>query len=477
MELLNNPICKFEILNRSHLLFNEDNTPKNVNVLSSTFFKSINYRKNFGIYVKGLQRTIDVINEYNKEVDDLKNKSDTTDTSTINQSHSKHLQTMEPFYFMLFIDSNIRDDTGIMDIINSSEYVVPVLFKCSSYTTIDPQTKAEYHVDLFGTLVRFFPMFNFKNNPAKIVQCIDIDLNREDTRKVRALMSHTPEGVIASGEIHRLIYNGELPYIYAGTLMFNSAKLDSNIIIKFIESAHSIVGTGHYGKRKTTFGYGIDEMFLNSHLIPLMPNYSIIIEYQISYFLYHSESYIKKQKRSSDVLKLIMYDLYDPNMSIDTMLNIISNSQFIQDLTREIRRQTRAESLNQELSTESIESIDEVDKSIDQNSTPHKILKKLLGDLYDPNMSIESMLTLVDQKTYNIREKNEVNNALAERFYYVLHDLIKNNKTWLEKNVMDIIDKYLRNIISSVVLFKIDPKSLDIVDISTFDTVYTDNVL
>lgn len=497
--IFDNNICKFEILSRRHLLLNDDSTPKSVNLISSVFFKRDQYYKNFGIYVKGLSRTIQFIDNYNREVE--QNKS------------------MEKFYYLLFIDSNVRDDSKLMKIIRKSENTIPVLFKCPTY--IESKNNGEYHVDLFGTLVRFFPMFTFKNNPAKNVLCIDIELNREDMRKIKSLMTHQPKGVSASGEIHKLIYDGEVPYIYANTVMFNRDKLNPELIINYIETAHTIKSIGHYGKRKTTFGFGVDEIFLNEYLLPVVKEYSIIIEYQISYFLYFSKAYIKKQgraKATNEVFKLILYDMYDPDLTINDMIEFIDKSLFMQDLKKEIKRQSRepgqissdfGSSESPFLTTDADEKYEDSDKNlnklldentdtaldtldyfdeIDQDkitdadigeisniSTARNILQNLLNDLYDPALSVDELIEIVDKKTYNVLEKNEVNNALAERFYYIIHDLVKNNKIWMEKDIMKIIDDDLRNIISAMVLFKIDPDNKEIVNVNTYDVVLTDN--
>jgi len=472
MNILTNEICDLEILSKAHLLFEDDNTPKNPNILSGVFFKRDQYYKNFGTYVKGLQRTVRFIDRYNREVDE-----------TLKIPESKREHTPEKFVFLIFIDKHIREDKHIMRIIESSKSAVPVLFRCSEYMD------GEYHIDLFGTLVRFFPMFDFADNPSQnsTIITIDIELNREDMRKVHKLMKHRPEGVTASGEIHNLIYKGEVPYIYAGSLCFNREKLSKDLIVKFIKSAHTITGTGHYGKRKTTFGYGIDEIFLNSHLIPAVKYYSNIIEYQISYFLYHSQKTIRKQKRADithEILKMILYNLYSPNLTTDDMLGVIRQAQFIYDIKRMIRRQTNDVTEISEVSGKEAEGVEvetetETDEPIqdEELTTMSKILQTLLGDMYDPSKSVEELLTLVDKKTYNVMEKNEVNNALAERFYFIIHNLVKSNKTWMEMDVMKLINDNLRNVISSYVIFKIDPDNKEITEVNLLDPVYTDNVL
>jgi hypothetical protein len=485
MNILSNDICRLEILSKSHLLFNDDNSPKNPNLLSGVFFKRPGYYKNFGIYVSGLARTVKFIDEYNREVDEMVAKPEAERTG--NPEH---------FVFLLFIDQNIRDDKKLMGIIASSEYTVPILFTCAAYM------EEGYHFDLFGTLVRFFPMFDFPHNPStdSTVITIDIELNREDRRKVAAQMRYLPKGVTASGEIHNLIYKREVPYIYSGTLCFNRDKLESSLITRFIESAHTITGTGHYGKRKTTFGYGIDEMFLNGHLIPAVKTFGIIIEYQISYFLYYSQPYIRKQKRenvSHDMLKMILYDLYSPELTVNDMLSIINNVQDISDIKKMVaskdRRITTITPLDKDekfpdkkvtdtdtdLESEAVLDSDKIDtdKVEYKDSIMHKILQKLLGDMYDSKRSIDELLDVVDEKTYNVRDKNPINNALAERFYFIVHDLVKNDKVWLEVDVMRLIDKYLRNIISAYVIFDVDPDNKEITNITTFDTIYTDRIV
>ena len=504
-EILVNKICKLEILSRSNLLFNDDNSPKNPNILSGVFFKNKDYYKNFGIYVSGLARTLKFIHEYNQEVESQ---------SKIPEKDQTH--HLERFVFLLFIDQNIRDDKKIMNIISSNKYTVPVLFNCPVYMKKHDDGR-EYHIDLFGTLIRFFPMFDFPYNPStnSTVITIDIELNREDRRKVEAMMRNRPNGTTASGEIHNLIYKGEIPYVYSGTLCFNREKLGSELITKFIESAHSIVGTGHYGKRLTTFGYGIDEMFLNSHLIPAVKTYSIIIEYQISYFLYYSQPYMMKQKRQDvthRMLRMILYDMYSPNLTIDSMFEIIRKSQFISDIKNMIKRQSReagsigdvsenelsgitidTESTKNNETDTDLESEAVIDSEIvdvearytdtnkinvdESDSVMRKIMINLLGDMYDPEKSIDELLTLVDEKTYNVREKNEVNNALAERFYYIIHELVKNNDVWMERDVMRLIDAHLRNVISAYVLFDVDPDNKEVTDIRTMEPVYTDTVI
>lgn len=286
---LTNNICSFTVLGKQHLL------KKGVNALVSVFFKRDLYYKNFFIYIKGLQKTLQFVAKQTK------------------------------FIYVLFIDENIANDSKIMQIIRRCHNCVPVLFTCVKYI------KGNYHIDLFGTMVRFFPMFNFPNNPFGTIICIDIELHDEDFVRLKSEMKHTFKGVTGAGDIERYLYKSLPPYIYAGMLCFNHEKIDSTILTNYIKDAEDgkIISKGYYGKRKTEFGHGIDEMFLNDVLFPYIGAVNVLIDYQISYFLYLSTPFIKKHvKMSSDILDQILGSYSKPSMTIDEKLNFIDKHTY-----------------------------------------------------------------------------------------------------------------------------------------------------
>ena len=47
----------------------------------------------------------------------------------------------------------------------------------------------------------------------------------------------------------------------------------------------------------------------------------------------------------------------------------------------------------------------------------------------------------------------------------------------MELDVMRLINDNLRNVISSYVVFKIDPDNKEITDVTLLDPIYTDNVI
>ena len=163
MKFITNNICEFEILNNKYLI------KKNINIIVSVFFKRDQYYKNFDIYIKGLKNVLKF-------------------------ADSKFTKDTE-FIYIIFIDQNIANDKLIMDIINKCNNCVPILFKCVNFMV------NKYHEDLFGTLVRFFPLFNFPNNPCNIVICIDIDLKNEDYYRFKFYMKYKIKGINGNADI------------------------------------------------------------------------------------------------------------------------------------------------------------------------------------------------------------------------------------------------------------------------------------
>ena len=71
----------------------------------------------------------------------------------------------------MFIDNSIYEDSDIMKYLNKFNNITLILYKCNNFIINN-----NYHVGLFDTLVRFFPLFNFKNNDYNIVYITDTDI-------------------------------------------------------------------------------------------------------------------------------------------------------------------------------------------------------------------------------------------------------------------------------------------------------------
>lgn len=369
-KFLTNEICEFEVLTRHHLLTNK----KNVDVISSVFFKREKYYKNYNIYTKGISKLLKFLGD--KKNNDLDNGG---------------------YVYLLFIDKHVAEDKEIRKWIDNCSVCVPIIFKCSEYIIND------YHIDLFGTMMRFFPMFDFEDNPCNIVICTDIDLHDDDYFRLENLMRKRHAGINAAGDIARHLYMNIKPYVYAGTFSYNLPRMEKEFILNYIRNADKVESKGNYGKRETPYGYGIDEIFVNDYFLPKVGDVGITIEYQPCYFLYHSKPYM-------------------------------------------------------------------TDKSRIDNSS--EILSTILGPYGKDNMDFEQKLKAIDKATYQVRERTDTNNEISIRFTKVLDYLTKNKKTWLEKPVQQFIHKYLRNVISTIIVIHYNYKCECIKNAKLFNTVY-----
>lgn len=142
-DYLKNNICKFTPLF-------EVNTNKKKNLLSAVFFKMP------GKGYKDLEEYIDGLEKLALYV---KNK-------------------IKDFSLRLFIDRSVYEDEMLLGRIEKHKNIEVVVYGCPEFIVDDI-----YHQGLFGTMVRYFPMFNFPNNDARVVIPTDIDYGSENGKK------------------------------------------------------------------------------------------------------------------------------------------------------------------------------------------------------------------------------------------------------------------------------------------------------
>lgn len=279
MKYLENGICNFKFIGRTKF---HDN---GVNIVSITFFKLPTFYKNFLIYVQGLKTWIKMFHK-------LKSN----------------------FIIRIFIDNNIYQDKYIMDIINSSKYIEPVLFVCSDYV-LD-----KYHIALFASMVRFFPLFNFKNNDAKSILCADIDWllkNEFHTTYYKYILYNHKKimDITVYSNFYENYFRDLNPWIQAGLFYIpNIKKFNKNILLDFIQKDDKLKYNNKYAERvnkkkekralskntpskhsivveestKTQFPLGIDEIFLNYVLVKTINrSIDILINPNFHYLFYY----------------------------------------------------------------------------------------------------------------------------------------------------------------------------------------------
>jgi hypothetical protein len=202
---LKNDICEFEPLKAI-----DYNTKKDIIVTSLFKMKSGGY-KNFNKYLNGIKILSDIARQNNIEV-------------------------------RIFIDSTIKNDKQTFDFLNNFDNVTLILFKCSDFL------KDEHHIGLFGTMVRFFPLFDFPNNDANIVFLADSDTKDEYIGKLIELYNVLKENNALSDNY--LAYNGRYFHV----------NISSNKIRN--------MGTK---KKKLYLPYCIAQKFFGIKRLPIMP--------------------------------------------------------------------------------------------------------------------------------------------------------------------------------------------------------------
>ena len=256
MDYLNNNICKFTPL------FNKKNWNKNIqikkNIVSCAFFKlSSSPYKNFNLYIDGLEKL------YSKVYTEYRN---------------------EKFTIRLFIDNSIYLDKELFARLEKMDKLEMVLYNCINYQI---GTDSNYHIGLFGTLVRFFPMFDFDNNDADIIIISDIDdydYFEKSIQNIKLIKSnikpHTQLSFFKAGNISKnVLYTissvyKNIPNPYAVASNFISfSKCDSQVLYDFLveigESNELLTKYQHKFETNSNlmtgnkFIYGFDEYFLN----------------------------------------------------------------------------------------------------------------------------------------------------------------------------------------------------------------------
>lgn len=294
---LNNEICEFQPL----FTINPD---KKQNILSVTLFKTKHTYKPFDIYTWGLKK----LNTY---------------VAT----------KMSDFRIRLFIDQSIYNDRDLRDFLEKLDKTDMVLYKCSGFMM------NELHEGLFGTLVRFFPMFDFENNDANIVGIMDADFKASNAETYYYIYNNLKkyEERVSDFKNTYLFYYGKLfhpalkhnnanftkPYAVAPKV-FNVKRINSNVLIKYLLEVKNKSGNYIYSDYdlisqenvhkitdpNTNFIFGVDEYFINNVLLEYLRTnklcYAARYYYQLSFPLFYKYN---KDPTSPDIIKILDFIL------------------------------------------------------------------------------------------------------------------------------------------------------------------------
>jgi hypothetical protein len=320
MEYLKNNLCTFTPL------FKIDYKKKK-NLICSSLFKLKNSYRSLDKYINGI---------------------------SVITNHLKH--KMPDFTLRLFIDRSIYEDSTIMEILLHIEGLELVVYHCFDFVRDEV-----YHVGLFGTIVRMFPIFNFENNDANIILINDIDIENQEniihTEKVfRILKQHHKLNKITLFNIgtlssaSRIYFNihNTLDYLYHDHInvytltdkICSIQRLPHELLTSFLKETLSnkskfysfyeyYKNSNHITEEMEQYIYGVDEYFINKSLIPYVIDHNIPyathIEWDIVTTLIWGEIMInsKYNKRSRNKLNksilkelkqiLLKYDKKEPN--------------------------------------------------------------------------------------------------------------------------------------------------------------------
>lgn len=277
MEWKINGICNLKLLLKPSD-FQEKNT---IDVVATSLFKMQNGYKYFEKYMKGLQLAIHF---FTSKISNIK--------------------------FLLFIDDSIALDPILWNRIkkmNNNKLIV-IHFTCPSYVEFKLKGSGKGHTELFGTLIRFLPFFQFEGNFTKNVICIDADVNIVDANYL--LLNYDIFQKIKSqyqydtNMFYEILAKWSLPDDY--TIIANrhmcKYKFPLSLLIDFIncmkdkscDNMDTIKSMMDYDKYQY-YPYGNDEYFLNHIFLKYIKTnkitYSVSVRYVITAPLY----YLKKQ--------------------------------------------------------------------------------------------------------------------------------------------------------------------------------------
>lgn len=339
--LLNN-ICKFTILKNM-------NSNKKKDIISVSLFKlkSGGY-KSFSKYINGLKVLNNLAKKNNLEI-------------------------------RLFIDNTINDDKEIMDSIYKMEKITPILYECITFKI------GNHHVGLFGTIVRFFPLFDFENNDSRIVMILDADV--EDLKDLlnkqielynfikknmynNICLIYTGNFYNMNAENNFVEFNNEeilLPYCIASNII-GCKKITPKILYKFMETLEKymddktrpteilsnyidLIKKDGYNKCENNICYGVDEYFINMGLLKYLLKHNLPFAYKTiisyahinyyrhpnGYFTGNTVEYKKKFNAYMKEYNLIKYSFKELDEQLYN-LNIKKPTEFMKEYMDKISK-------------------------------------------------------------------------------------------------------------------------------------------
>lgn len=226
------------------------------------------------------------------------------------------------FIIILFFDKSIKDQCDIYNRIKKlvSDAFILIEYTCPQYI------QNGKHIELFGTLIRFLPFFEFQENLSKMVISFDADAHMDDIELINIDYKFLKK---FGSQYH---YNTNLFYemsgkwallndysILAGRHMCK-AKLPLDLLTNFLaciknkscKNYDTITKIFDYNKY-SAYPYGIDEYFLNYVMLPYIKKtdilYSVTVRYMITAPLFYL--FTKNIKFDTNALTIMMRTIFE----------------------------------------------------------------------------------------------------------------------------------------------------------------------
>lgn len=277
---MENDICKFQVI--------ENPSRKYASSVNLVFFRAKPLTKNFQKYIDGLS------------------------------NWKRYMKYYPDCQLQVFIDEHVLNDKQVQTLLKELNARV-YLFKCPEFLIND-----NFHIGLFATMMRFYPMFGVNTHPLKVAHIQELEPDEEFVPRFEYLnklgnMKHGASVIYTSRKIYAKNFVSakykfedfiSYPWIIAGRFSAYK-KVPFKIFTDYlgdVESGKKFYNV--YEKWEThkkpehgKYSFGTDEIFLNEpylgHLIETGHTIGILIEYNISFPVTHHLDYEVKNHPNS----------------------------------------------------------------------------------------------------------------------------------------------------------------------------------
>lgn len=268
----------------------------------------------------------------------------------------------------LFIDQTIYSDKQIMKMLRKLNRTKLVLYTCKDFLV------GKNHVGLFGTMVRFFPLFDFPNNDARTVFITDADVTLKDLKynqftirdeiQKRNLQDSIKVG-FRGNYFHSISVTKQttLPYCIASNLV-GFTRLDVDPLYDYLKTLETYMHDdtrptkilSDYGIKKADYKrkcennicFGVDEYFINDVLFKYLMKRKQPMCYFVSfnipnfnYYLHPGSPDVQKTatgeyiKQYSQAMKTVHLDGYSFEQ-LDGLIYRSEMTDFMEDYAKKI---------------------------------------------------------------------------------------------------------------------------------------------